>query len=185
MVPFGGPGLVAGRGLIPTRLAVLARAAVLGRILVLTGAAAVSAPQSAVAQYRFGVSAGGASTLALVAEYRWPHQGVELQVGTWGFRDMSVSATAKQYLGSSAIEPFVGAGLWVLTASSEKGRGYGLVGRVPVGFDIWFATRHSASATVYLNRALVLRRPDPEDLRPPRARLIPLPEFAYRRGSRN
>lgn len=152
-------------------------------MLLLVAAAAGFGAGAAGAQYRFGVSAGGASTLALVAEYRWPHQGVEVQLGTWGFRDMSVSVTAKQYLGSSAVEPFAGAGLWAMTASSEKGRGYGLVGRIPVGFDLWFASDHSASATVYLNRALVLRRPDPEDLRPPRARLIPLPELAYRYGS--
>ena len=155
------------------------------RSLVLAAAVAAVAAQSVAAQYRFGVSAGGASTLALVAEYRWPHQGVEVQLGTWGFRDVSLSATAKQYLGSSAVEPFAGVGLWVMAASSEKGRGYGLLARVPVGFDVWFADRHSASVTVYLNRALALRRPDPEDLRPPRARLVPLPEFAYRRGSPN
>lgn len=140
-------------------------------------------PVPAAAQYRFGISAGGASTMALVAEYRWAHQGVEVQVGTWGFRDASVSVTAKQYVGSYAVEPFVGVGLWGMTARAEAGRGFGLIARFPIGFEWTFAGEHSVAATLHMNRALALRRPDPEDKRPPRTTLIPLPEFSYRWGS--
>lgn len=140
-------------------------------------------PVPAAAQYRFGISAGGASTMALVAEYRWAHQGLEVQVGTWGFRDASVSVTAKQYVGSYAVEPFVGVGLWGMTASAEAGRGFGLIARFPIGFEWTFAGEHSVAATLHMNRALALRRPDPEDKRPPRTTLIPLPEFSYRWGS--
>jgi len=135
---------------------------------------------AAGSQYRFGVSAGGASTVALVAERRWDHQGLEVQLGTWGFRDLSLSVTAKQYVGSSAVEPFVGVGLWGITARTEARTGFGLIARLPVGFDARFADDHWAGAAVYLNRALVLRRPDPEDRRPPRRALVPLPEFSYR-----
>lgn len=134
----------------------------------------------AAGQYRFGVSAGGASTVALVVEYRWPHQGVELQLGTWGFRDASLALTAKQYIGSHAVEPFVGAGLWGILARAETGTGVGLIARFPAGFDARFSGNHWVSGAVHLNRALALRRPDPEDLRPPRRAFIPLPEFGYR-----
>jgi len=113
-------------------------------------------------------------------ERRWEHQGFEVQVGTWGFRDLSVSVTGKQYIGSGAVQPFLGVGLWGLVAFSEEGTGYGLIGRAPIGLDWTVTGNHSAAMTVYLNRALALRRSDPEDDRPPRSALIPLPEFSYR-----
>lgn len=147
----------------------------------LLAAVAFSAPlQTLQAQYRYGVSLGGASTVALVVERRWEHQGLEFQIGTWAFRDLSMSVTGKQYIGSNDVQPFVGLGLWGLVAFAEEGRGYGLIGRAPVGLDWTFTGAHSAALTIYLNRALALRRPDPEDQRPPRAALIPLPEFSYR-----
>lgn len=147
----------------------------------LLAAVALSAPlQPLQAQYRYGVSLGGASTVALVIERRWEHQGLELQIGTWAFRDLSVSVTGKQYVGSNDVQPFVGLGVWGLVAFAEEGRGYGLIGRIPVGLDWTFTGAHSAALTIYLNRALWLRRPDPEDQRPPRTILIPLPEFSYR-----
>ncbi len=142
--------------------------------------AALALPATVEAQYRFGFSLGGAGTVALVVEHRWEHQGLEFQVGTWGFRDISISVTGKQYVGSSAVEPFIGVGLWALVANAEEGTGYGLVGRIPVGLDWNVTGAHSAAVTIYMNRALALRRPDPEDQRPPRAAWIPLPEFSYR-----
>lgn len=132
------------------------------------------------AQVKIGVALGGASTVALLVEKRWEHHGLEAQLGTWGFRDISISVTGKQYVGSAAVEPFVGLGLWGLFAFSEEGRGAGLVARAPVGLDWNFSGAHTATATVYLNRALALKRPDPEDKRPPRTAIIPLPEFSYR-----
>ena len=137
-------------------------------------------PVAARGQVRFGLSTGGASTVAVIIEKRWEHQGLELQVGTWGFSDLSLSVTAKQYIGSNAVQPFVGLGLWGLVAFAEEGTGYGVIGRAPVGLDWTFTGRHSAAFTVYVNRALAIRRPDPEDQRPPRTALIPLPEFSYR-----
>lgn len=137
-------------------------------------------PRAGQGQVRFGLSLGGASTVAVIVEKRWDHQGLEAQLGTWAFRDLSVSVTAKQYVGSSAVQPFLGLGLWGLIAFAEEGTGYGLIGRAPLGVDWTFTGRHSAAVTVYVNRALAIRRPDPEDQRPPRTALIPLPEFSYR-----
>ena len=153
-------------------------------LLTAVGVACLAAdPAPAAAQYRLGISFGGASSAALVAEYRWAHQGIEVQLGTWGFRDTSLSLTVKQYVGSYAVEPYVGVGVWGMTARAETGRGFGLIGRFPLGFEWSFAPKHSVSAALYMNRALALRRPDPNDQRPPRARFIPLPEFGYRWGS--
>ena len=162
---------------VPTPTPVLL---VLLRTLCLAGAVAFAAPDTAAAQYRFGVSFGGASTIAFVAEHRWEHLGLELQAGTWRFRDLSMSVTAKQYVGSYSVEPYIGAGLWGIVARAEEGTGVGLIARLPVGLSWDFASQHSAAFTVYLNRALALKRPDPEDRRPPRTTLIPLPEFSYR-----
>ncbi len=135
---------------------------------------------SASAQYRFGVSLGGAGFAALVAEYRWSHRGLELQLGTWRSRDLNLSLTAKQYVGSYAVEPYAGLGLWGILARSEAGTGFGLIARFPVGLDWDFASRHTASLALHFNRALALKRPDPEDRRPPRRAFIPLPEISYR-----
>lgn len=155
----------------------LRRLTAAGLLLVAANAAA---PDTVSAQYRFGISLGGASTVALVVEHRWAHQGLEVQAGTWQFRDLSLSVTARQYVGSYAVEPFVGVGLWGIRARSEEGTGYGLIARFPTGFSWDFGSRHALSMNIYLNRALALRRPDPEDRRPPRKTLIPLPELSYR-----
>lgn len=159
----------------PNRAAVRA-----SRAMVLAAAISLAAAATARAQYRFGLSLGGAGTVALVAEYRWDHQGLEVQVGTLRFRDLSLCVSGKQYVGSNAAEPFVGAGLWAIVARAEEGTGYGLIARFPVGFDWEVASRHSVALTVHLNRALALKRPDQEDRRPPRKILVPLPELGYR-----
>lgn len=143
-------------------------------LLAVAGAAPLSA------QYRFGVSVFGASMAALVGEYRWGDRGVEVQVGTWRLRDVSVSVTAKQYLGSRSVEPFVGLGLWGIVAREEGGTGAGLVARVPVGVGWDFASRHNAAFTIHLNRALAVRRPGAGEGPPLRTSLVPLPEFSYR-----
>ena len=135
---------------------------------------------SASAQYRFGVALGGAGFAALVAEYRWSHQGLEVQAGTWRFRDLSLSFTAKQYVGSYAVEPYAGVGFWGIVAGSETGTGFGLIARFPVGLGWDFASGHTAGVAIHFNRALVVKRPDPEDRRPPRGAFIPLPEISYR-----
>jgi hypothetical protein len=136
--------------------------------------------EAASAQYRFGVSLGGTGMVALVAEYRWTHQGIEVQAGTWGLRDVSIAVTAKQYVGSKAIAPYAGIGLWGIVAGAEAGTGYGLIARFPIGLDWRFASRHAVGAALHFNRALAVKRPDPEDRRPPRGALIPLPEISYR-----
>ncbi|MCY4400232.1 MAG: hypothetical protein OXE96_12980 [Gemmatimonadetes bacterium] len=148
--------------------------------LTLAFAFVAAAAASVSAQYRFGITVGGGSVTALVVEHRWAHQGIEVQLGTWGFRDLSVSVTAKQYAGSYSVEPFVGAGLWAVVARAEAGTGLGLIARFPVGVGWDMASRHNAALTVFLNRALAVKRPDPENLRPPRTNLIPLPELSYR-----
>ena len=146
----------------------------------LVAAATATVTGTASAQYRFGISLGGASTVALVVEHRWAHQGLEIQAGTWQFRDLSLSVTARQYVGSYKVEPFVGVGLWGMVARAEEGTGYGLIARIPTGLNWDIGSRHAVSMNIYLNRAIALKRPDPEDHRPPRTTLIPLPEFSYR-----
>lgn len=156
------------------RLPAIPRALALSFTLIVLTAAPVSA------QYRFGISVFGASMVALVAEYRWDHQGLEVQVGTWRLRDLSLAVTARQYVGSSSVEPFLGAGLWAITAREDGGTGFGLVARLPVGVGWDVGSRHNAAFTVYLNRALAVKRPGPEEGRPLRTGLVPLPEFSYR-----
>ena len=151
------------------------------RTLYLALAMAVLAGSArASAQYRFGLSLGGAGFAAIVAEYRWSHQGLEIQAGTWRVRDLSLAVTGKQYVGSYAVEPYGGLGLWGVVAGSETGTGFGIIARFPIGLDWNIASGHAVGAALHFNRALVVKRPDPEDRRPPRGAFIPLPEISYR-----
>jgi hypothetical protein len=130
---------------------------------------------------RFGVSLGGISTVALNVEPFWDSRSVEISLGTWSFRDASVSVVGKQYLGAGAAKPVVGAGLWVVGSASDEGRtGWALVLRVPIGLDWAMADHHALGAFLNVNRGLWVRRSDPSDDIPLNRRLVPLPEIYYR-----
>lgn len=131
---------------------------------------------------RFGVSFGGISTVALNVELFRDSRSLDLALGTWSFRDVSVSAVAKQYFGASSARPVVGAGFWMVTSwAGDERPGFALVLRAPVGVD-WAVdgSRHSAGLVLNVNRGLWVRRSDPDDDLPMNRRLVPLPEVYYR-----
>ncbi len=131
---------------------------------------------------RIGVSFGGISTIALNVELFRDSRSLDLSVGTWSFRDLSVSAVAKQYFGASSAKPVVGAGLWVASSwAGDERPGVAVVLRAPVGVD-WAVdgSRHSLGAFLNVNRGLWVRRSDREDDLPMNRRLVPLPELYYR-----
>lgn len=130
---------------------------------------------------RVGVTFGGISTVGLTVEYVRDHHALDLTVGTWSFRDLSVSIVAKEYFGAGDLLPFVGAGFWVVAAYPEQERtGLAAVFQVPVGLD-WQATDGSyVGMNLNVNRALAVRRTDPEDDLPLNKRLVPLPGVYYR-----
>lgn len=146
------------------------------------GTAALSAQgPSAGAGTRFGVSVGGISTVGLVVEFFDDAHSVEFAAGTWSFRDLGLSVVGKQYFGAGAAKPFVGAGLWVVTARpAQERRGLALVLRAPIGVDWAIADEHALGGALNVNRALVVRRSDPDDDIPMSARFVPLPELYYR-----
>ena len=154
---------------------VRALAAVVGTTLAL-----LAAPESVSSQYRFGLSIGGASLIAAIAERRWDERGVEVQLGSWGTRDLSISVSAKHYFGARAVRPFAGAGLWIAFARTDAGTGLGLVARAAAGAEWSFASRHAPALTIYLNRALAVRRPSNRYPKPARRGLVPTPELSYR-----
>ena len=130
---------------------------------------------------RIGVSFGGISTFSVAVEWFSDTHAVELGVGTWAFRDVSVSAVYKEYFFGSRVRPFVGAGLWTVAAFPPGRRtGVALMLRAPVGADWMFADDHSVGAALNVNRALRVRGTDPEDDVPPVGRIVPLPEVYYR-----
>lgn len=132
---------------------------------------------------RFGVSFGGISTIALTVELFRDARSLDVSVGTWSFRDVSLSVTGRQYFGASAAKPFVGAGLWLAAASpaaAGERTGTALVVRVPVGVDWAIQDRHAAGFAMNVNRGLWVRRSDPADDLPMNRRLVPLPELYYR-----
>ena len=132
---------------------------------------------------RFGLSLGGISTVSLSVEFFRDSRSLDVAVGTWSFRDLSVSATARQYFGASDLKPVVGAGLWLAAAApSADGErtGFALVLRAPIGVDWAVADDHAAGLVMNVNRGLWVKRSDPEDDLPLNRRLVPLPELYYR-----
>ncbi len=130
---------------------------------------------------RLGVSFGGISTVGVVVEVFRDTHAVELALGTWAFRDVSLSTVYKEYFFGSRLRPYVGGGFWVVAAFPPGERaGLALVLRAPVGVDWRFIDDHSIGAALNLNRALGVRRTDPDDDRPLNNRLVPLPELYYR-----
>jgi hypothetical protein len=155
---------------------VLAAVAVLGAAAPL-GAQEIGSGEGA----RFGVSFGGVSTIGFTAEYFRGHQSVEVTVGTWSFRDLSLAVAAKEYLGAGSLHPFVGVGLW-LVGAMPKGEGLGLAAvlQAPIGVDWNVVGRHAVGLVVNVDRALAVRRSDPQDELPLNRRLVPLPGLYYR-----
>jgi len=154
--------------------------------LTLTLALALSlVPAAARAQdatgLRVGVSLLGTSMLSVVVEHMKGRRGLEVAVGTWTFRDLSVSGAVKGYFGPSAMRPVVGVGVWGLLAApkGEDLGGAALVARVPVGFDWRAAPGHYFGGEVNLSRALWLWRTD-ESAMPLTGRVLPIPGLSYR-----
>lgn len=158
----------------------LKAAAVLG-VAVLLAASSVSAQGSnAGSGWRAGVSFGGISTVGLTFEAFRDAQSIEVTLGTFGFRDLGVAVAGKHYFGERAGKPYVGLGLWGIIASNDPRNGLGLIARVPLGLDWNVRGRHAVGAEVAVNRALTVRRPDPDDERELNKRLVPLPGIYYR-----
>jgi len=133
--------------------------------------------------FRVGISLGGISTVGVTLELFRDTHALELGIGTWSFRDVSISTVYKEYIGGKALRPFVGAGLWaVIAAPAFEGErtGLALVLRAPVGVDWSFVDDHAIGLALNLNRGLLVRRSDPEDVLPMNRRLVPLPEAYYR-----
>ncbi|MFQ5535847.1 MAG: hypothetical protein ACE5GJ_00210 [Gemmatimonadota bacterium] len=132
---------------------------------------------------RVGVSFGGTSTVGLVVEFFDGTHAVEVSAGTWSFRDLGATVVAKEYFGAGAVRPFVGLGLWLVTAAPRQpSEQWGTAGvlHAPIGFDWRMRSHHYAGIQLNVNRALWVRRTDPEDDLPMNRRLVPLPEAYYR-----
>lgn len=160
------------------------RSLVLALLLALASASPAGAQGSGAGDgVRLGISFGGISTVGLVVELFDDTHAVEVALGTWSFRDLSVSAVYKEYFGGSRARPFVGAGLWVVAAwPAETGEraGLALVLRAPIGVDWSFVDDHALGPALNVNRGLAVRRSDPLDDLPMNQRFVPLPEVYYR-----
>lgn len=133
-------------------------------------------------QYRFGIALGGTSVIAVIAEGLEGGRGLELTLGTFSFREVSLSAVVKAYLGPSAFRPAVGAGLWGLMSFAPRAgeqMGAALLARFPIGFDWRLGTNQYIGGEVNVNRALWIRRADRSEL-PPNPSPIPIPAFTWR-----
>lgn len=133
-------------------------------------------------ELRIGLSFGGIGFIGFITEYRWGHRSVEMNIGTWAFRDLSLSVVGKQYFGPGDFRPFAGLGLWGVFApnhSSGERDGFALLVRAPVGVEWNADADHHFGVHLSLNRALWIRRKDPQDHTPPADHFVPLPGFYY------
>lgn len=163
---------------LPRALAVLA---VLAAALAASAAPAAAQGTGSGSAVRLGVAFGGISTVGVTLEYVREHRALELTVGTWSFRDLSVSVVGKEYFGAGDLLPFVGGGLWMVVARPPAERtGVAAVLQAPVGVDWQAADGSYVGMTLNVNRALGVRRTDPADELPLNRRLIPLPGIYYR-----
>lgn len=130
---------------------------------------------------RFGISLGGISTVSVSVEIFRDSRSIDFAVGTWSFRDLSLSVVARQYFGAGSARPVLGAGLWAVSAAPNDGRtGWAVVLRAPVGVDWAMADQHALGVFLNVNHALWVRRSNAADDTPPNRRLVPLPELYYR-----
>lgn len=157
---------------------------------VLVVAALLTTAPSATAQgrgtgsrVRVGVTFGGIATVGLSVEYVDEYRSLDLTVGTWSFRDLSAAIVVRQYFGAGELLPFVGGGLWLVAAHPAGERtGFAAVLHAPVGLDWQALDDHYLGLQMNVNRALWVRRTDPEDDMPLNKRLVPLPAVYYRWG---
>ena len=160
---------------LPRTLVILALAA-------LVGAASPRAVHAQDEGLRIGVYFGGTSLVGVLFDYFDSSGSTELTIGTFSFRDVSVSVVRRQRFGGGDVQPTVGLGLWAVTALPGGGErtGLALVARAPIGIDWNLQGDHFLTVDANLNRALWVRRTDPEDRTPPAERIVPLPGFSYR-----
>lgn len=154
---------------------------ILAAVLALLVAPGPGAGQSGPSGLRVGMTLGGVSFVGLSFEYQWTvDRTVDLTIGTWAFSDVSLSVVVKQYLGPRGVQPYVGAGLWGVTAFTEEGVGGVVVLRAPVGLDWRVIDENYLGAEININRGLWVHRADPTDETPLNERFVPLPGFHYR-----
>ena len=133
-------------------------------------------------EVRFGITFGGISFTGFIVEYRWGNRSLEMNIGTWTFRDLSLSLVGKQYFGPGDFRPFSGIGLWAVIAPTTdplKRTGIAVMARAPIGVEWNVDADHHLGTHLNLNRALWIQRKDPLDDYPPTDRIIPLPGFFY------
>lgn len=178
-----------GRLLLPRRSSIfIARRVLVSALLLL----ATLAPAPAHAQspsgdddteLRIGITAGGIGLVGLSLELRRGDRSIDTNLATFGFKDVSLAVTAKQYFGGGDLQPFLGIGLWGVAASADdptQRSGRVLLLRVPVGADWRLSGDHFLGGSLALNEGLWIRRGDPLDDTPISHRPIPLPGFYYR-----
>ncbi|MSR22993.1 MAG: hypothetical protein EXR92_05545 [Gemmatimonadetes bacterium] len=131
---------------------------------------------------RIGVSLGGTGFLGLVTEYQHGDWAAEFVLGTLSFRELSMAVAGKRYFASGKLRPAIGIGLWKLAAWTENGSGSALIARVPLAIDWSISGAHAVGVEVGLNRAISVKRLDPDDDTPASTRIVPFPGFYYRYG---
>lgn len=133
---------------------------------------------------RLGFTYGSLARFGLSVEYLWNQTGAEVIIGTRQFSDFEVSVMGKQYLGEGPVKGYVGLGLSNVTEWSQGGVASGVLIRAPIGVEFRTFDANWLGLDISAHRALAVKRADPEDHRPPRTFIVPLPGAYWKYGSR-
>ncbi len=169
------------RALHPLRTAVAAVAALVAAVA--PPPAAAQATPRPMDGLRVGITLGGVGLMGVSVEWIGGGlRGVEATVGTFGFRDVSLSLVGRQYFGGAWLRPVVGAGVWYEKSFAEGREGSAFLLRAPIGFDWRAHGEQFVGIGVSVTRALVVHRSaenDPGDDEGS-GHLVPIPELAWR-----
>ncbi|MDH5758526.1 MAG: hypothetical protein OEZ65_02970 [Gemmatimonadota bacterium] len=177
------PRLPAARDLRARRRRALVPALVVGMTILSAGTAVQAQTATTESGVRFGVTFGGISTWGVNVEFFEGQYGLDVNLGTWTFRDLGIAVSGRRYLGDHVIRPYAGSGLWFALGApvDESERvGMALVLQFPVGVEWDITDTHALGLNVNVNRGLLVRRSDPEDDLPMAGGIVPFPGFYYR-----
>lgn len=148
---------------------------------------ATSAQSADAGELRAGITLGGTSLVGLSVEFRRGEVGLEASAGTWAFRDLALSGSARLYASDALFAPYAGAGLWAMfgpPGGDGERQARALLLTLPVGVEIGISREDALGIGANFARALALRRGDPTDDTPASRRIVPFPGVWYLRGPR-
>ena len=138
--------------------------------------------QASAQQYtRVGFLIGGGGLIGALVERRGDNFGMEAQIGTRTFTDLTLAVNAKVYTRSKHVDWHVGAGLWAYVGLRNDLRE--LAVRIPLGMEALVSDDRVLGES-YAGGFVFARHDPDEDPDDPRPRTLDHIETSYRSSGR-